>query len=105
MGNIYDTRFNEVCTSMNKERVVALRKKMLHYARNIDVLKVAAGHVDDKDLVTPHIAAPPQEYKLAKVKPLEFPRFDGTDYSVFHPWKLNISNMLKSTSIPQDMCG
>ena len=43
---IYDTRFNEECTSMNKERVVALRKRMLHYARNIDILKVAAGYDD-----------------------------------------------------------
>ena len=100
----WDSTFQRDCITIEKERQRVLQKKILDYGRKIKLLKVAAGYEDKKDSVTPHIA-PPQEYKLAKVKPLEFPRFDGSDYSVFHPWKLKITNMLKSTSIPQDMWG
>ena len=100
----WDSTFQRDCITIEKERQRVLQKKILDYGRKIKLLKVAAGYEDKKDSVTPHIA-PPQEYKLAKVKPLEFPRFDGSNYSVFHPWKLKITNMLKSTSIPQDMWG
>ena len=102
---IYNRTLRQECTSMNKERIVALRKKMLKYARDIKLLKVAAGYDETKDLAIQQIATPPQEFKLAKVKPLEFPRFDGTDYSVFISWKMNMDEMLNSTSIPQNMWG
>ena len=101
----WDNAFQQDCITIKKERQRVLQKKILEYGRNIKLLKVASGYDDTQDQIVQHLVEPKQEYKLAKVKPLEFPRYDGRDFSLFNSWKVNMCDMLKSTSIPQNMWG
>ena len=95
------------CATVEKERRRTLQKRISQYARQITLIKVAAGENGQQAAQLPmqpaHLGVYPQQ-KLAKVELLKLPRYGG-EHSRYISFKNNFDRLIRCTNMPEDVWG